>query len=472
MSRAEKIMSQAAGAAAAFRELDQEQTDAIVRAVYLTALDGRLELARMAHEETGLGIWRDKVLKNVIAAQLVYEDIKDQRTVGVISADPRSGVVEVARSLGPVLGFIPVTNPTSTTIFKILIAMKSRNPIVISPPMAARRSIGATADRCYEAARAAGAPEHVIQCLGKTSQATIDELMAHPQLALILATGTHSLVRKAFMSGKPVIGVGPGNVPVYIGLTADVSFAVRNIILSKTLDNGTICASEQAVVVRKSMADRAIAEFEKQGAHFLSPDEIEKVGAIAYDEERRTMRATVVGQSAQTIARSAGFEVPERTRLLMARLDGVGREYPLSSEILAPILAFYVEQGFDAAIRRCSEITDFGGVGHTAVIYSNTDERIEYFSQVVHAGRILVNMPSTHGALGGMYNSLSPSFTLSCGTGGNNTTTDNITVRHLLNIHRITRRRPDPRWTAFDPDRYLDDSCSAQEIEDEYNRNF
>jgi acetaldehyde dehydrogenase/alcohol dehydrogenase len=296
--------------------------------------------------------------------------------------------------------------------------------------------------------------------------------MAHRGLALILATGTSSLVREAYSSGTPVIGVGPGNVPDYMGATADVPFAVRSIIQSKMFDNGSVCASEQAVVVKKDLSAQVIKEFEKQKAYFMSPEEIDRVNKIAFDSERRIMMATVVGQSVQNIARSAGITVPEDTTLLIAQLDGVGRDYPLSAEILAPILAFYVERDFDAAIQRCTEITQYGGRGHTASIYSNLDERIEYFSQVIDAGRILVNMPSTQGALGGIFNSLSPSFTLACGTGGNNTTTDNISCEHLLNIHRITRRRPNPRWMSFNLEKFIDDSVPAETLEKDYNRNF
>ncbi|MBI5867389.1 MAG: aldehyde dehydrogenase family protein [candidate division Zixibacteria bacterium] len=472
MARVAEIIQRATTAAAEFRKLDQKQTDAIVRAAYLAALNHRVDLAQMACEETGLGVWKDKVVKNVIATQLVYEDIKDQRTVGVISVDPKNGMEEVAQSIGPILGFTPVTNPTSTTIFKALIALKTRNPLIISPAMAARKCTAAALDICYQAARGAGAPEHCLQCMDRASEDTITEMMSDHHLSLILATGTNSTVRKAYRSGKPTIGVGPGNVPVYIGRTADIAFAVENVVRSKTFDNGTVCASEQAIVVKQDTAAAVIAEFKKHGAHFMNPEEIAKVGAVAYDLERRTMKAGVVGQPVSEIARSAGITVPEGATLLIGQLDGVGPEYPISAEILAPILAFYVEKDFDTAIERCSEITRFGGVGHTAVIYSNTDERIEYFSRTIQAGRILVNMPSTYGALGGMYNTLSPSFTLSCGSGANNTTTDNITVRHLLNIHRITRRRPNPKWLSFDQSKYLDSGISAERIESEYNRNF
>lgn len=472
MSRADEIMEKAVHAAAAFRRLDQKETDAIVRSVYLAALDARVRLARLAHEETGIGVWRHKVLKNVIATQLVYENIKDLKTAGKISEDPRGGVAEVAQPLGPILAFIPVTNPTSTTIFKSLISMKTRNPLVICPHQAARRSIATAAEICRDAAVSGGAPENCIQWLAKPSPETVSDLMSDARTALILATGTDSLVRKAHTSGTPVFGVGPGNVPVYIGDTADIPFAVRSIIESKTFDNGSVCASEQAVVVKKASAGLVIEEFEKSGACFLTPEQIEKVGRLAVTPDRGTMSAAIVGQSALKIAVMAGIEVPAGTILLVARLNGVGRDHPLSGEILAPILTFYVEDDFENAIRRCSEITLYGGTGHSAVIYSNTDERIEFFSRAIDAGRILVNMPSTQGALGGIYNTLTTSFTLGCGSGGNNITTDNISARHLLNIHRISRRRPNPRWASFDEARFLDESVSAETIEAEYNRNF
>jgi acetaldehyde dehydrogenase / alcohol dehydrogenase len=465
-------MERAVAAAEIFRTYDQKQVDKIVHAVYLAALDQRVSLAKMAHEETGMGVWQHKVIKNVIASQLVYEDISNQKTVGVIYENPRNGIIEVAQPLGPILGFIPVTNPTSTTIFKSLICLKSRNPLIISPHQAAKSCTCTAAQFCYAAAIKAGAPADCIQCLEKPSSTTLDELMAHPRLGLIIATGTEAIVRKASLSGKPAIGVGPGNVPAAIGVTADIPYAVRSIIFSKTFDNGTVCASEQAIVTRRVIADQVLAEFQKQGAYILNEEQIEKVGRLAYDQERGLMTPAVVGQSVQHIARAAGIIVPDEAILLIGILKHVGRAYPLSAEILAPILAFYIEEDFDAAIKRCSEITRFGGQGHTAVIYSNSDERIKYFSQTINASRILVNIPSTFGAIGGTVNSLSPSFTLSCGSGANNITTDNITARHLLNIHRVTRRRPNPRWVNFDQDKYLDESLTAEKIERGYNNNF
>ncbi len=472
MASADEILAQARRAAAAFAELDQAQTDRIVHAAYRAGLDARVRLAKMAYEETNLGVWEHKVIKNVIATQLVYEDIRYQRTVGIVGDDHYRGITELAQPVGPILALVPVNNPTSTTLFKVLITLKTRNSLILSPHRAAKRCSVEAARVCYEAALAAGAPEHCIQWIPKASPQKLHDIMTHRDLALILATGTGSLVKGAYRSGTPTIGVGAGNVPTYIGETADVPFAVKRILESKLLDNGSICASEQAVVVKEVMADPVIAEFKKHHAYFLSPEEIKRVGEVAYEPVRGTMTAAVVGQPATVIARKAGVDVPADTKLLIARLDGVGPEYPLSAEILAPILAFYVETDFEQAIKRCSEITNFGGQGHTASIFSNSTERIRYFCNKVAAARLLVNMPATQGALGGTYNTLHPSYTLGCGAAANNSTTDNITVRHLLTIHRISRRRVNERWMNFDHARYLDESTTGAAIEAEFNRNY
>jgi acetaldehyde dehydrogenase/alcohol dehydrogenase len=471
MTNMEEIIQRAQKAATAFRELDQPKADRIVRAVYLAAMDNRVRLGRMAAEETGMGFGPHKVIKNVIASQLVYEHIKNHKTVGVISEDSFSGIIEMAQPLGPILALIPAINPTSTTIFKILITMKTRNPIIISGNLLAKNCVAETARICYEAALSSGAPQHCIQWLAKPNPKTTRELMSHRALALILATGTGELVKASYSSGTPTIGVGSGNVPVYIGISADIPFAVQNILMSKTFDNGSICASEQAIVVREKIVEKVVAEFEIKKAYFLSPEEIEKVGRIAYDKGREVMSVGIVGQPVQRIAEMAGIEVPPDASVLIARLDEVSPRHPLSAEILAPILAFYVEETFEDAIARCAEITRFGGIGHTAVIYSNNPERIEYFSQNIVVARILVNTPSTQGALGGMFNTLPPSFTLSCGSGGKNSTTDNISTRHLLNIHRICRRRVNQRWENIDHRKYLDESLTAEQIEREFNKN-
>jgi acetaldehyde dehydrogenase/alcohol dehydrogenase len=471
MANTEEIIRRAQEAATAFRDLDQAGTDRIVRAVYLAAMDNRVRLAAMAAEETGLGVGPHKVIKNVIAGQLVYEHIKNHKTVGVISEDSFSGIIEMAQPLGPVLALIPAINPTSTTIFKILITMKTRNPLIISGNAIAKNCVAETARVCYESALKAGAPKHCVQWLAKPNPKTTKELMSHRGLALILATGAGELVKASYSSGTPTIGVGSGNVPAYIGATADIPFAVQNILMSKTFDNGSICASEQAIVVKREIAEKVMAEFKMQKAYFLSPEETEKVGRVAYDKERGVMLAAVVGQPVERIAEMAGIEVPVDASVLIAELSEVSRKQPLSAEILAPILGFYVEETFESAIARCMEITRFGGIGHTAVIYSNAPDRIEYFSRNLNVARILVNTPSTQGALGAMFNTLPPSFTLSCGSGGKNSTTDNISTRHLLNIHRICRRRVNQRWMSIDQKKYLDESLTAEELEKEFSKN-
>jgi acetaldehyde dehydrogenase/alcohol dehydrogenase len=439
----EETVQRSLNAAHAFGKLDQAATDKIVFQVYRAAFNGRQKLAEMAFDETGIGILRDKVIKNIIATRFVYRDIKDIPTVGVISEDHEAEIVEIARPMGPIFAVTPITNPTSTALFKILIAMKSRNPIIIFPHGAARKSTIEAARICYEAALIAGAPEHCIQFVPRASREQVLAFMGHRRIALVLATGSVSLVRAAYHSGNPAIGVGPGNVPVYIGKSANVSFAVDQILLSKLFDNGTICASEQAVVVSQYNARPVRDEFRRRGAYFLSRGEIEILGKFAINSAQHSMNPEVIGKPAMEIARLAGIAVPEGTNLLMAEMERhqVGHQWPLSLEILAPILAFYEVDSFDDGIAMCRRINDQGGLGHTVSIFSNDDAKIRYFAHALNAGRIVVNTPSSQGALGGLYNSLTPSMTLACGSGGKNFTTDNISVRHLLNIQRIAYRK-------------------------------
>jgi len=466
-----KIMEKAASAAAVFSQLSQEHTDRIVKAVYEAAFDNRVKLAKLAHEETGKGVWRDKVIKNVVASQFVYENIKDQKTAGIISCDEKSGIVEIAQPIGPIFALIPVTNPTSTVMFKILIALKTRNPIIIGPHPSALKCSTETARICYEAALKEDAPEDCVQWLNEVSMDLTHELMAHKGLSLVLATGGAGLVHAAYSSGTPAIGVGPGNVPVFIEQSADARFAVEQIIISKTFDNGTVCASEQAIVAERTNADEVIAQFKQQKCYFLTQEEVKTLEAVAYDSKRGLMNADIVGKSAPVIAKMAGIDVHADTKLLLARLDGVGKEYPLSGEILAPILAFYKVGGFDDAVNQCIDLNFYGGIGHTVSIYSNDEEKIGKFASIMNAGRILVNTPSSQGAVGGIYNTLDPSFTLGCGSGGKNITTDNITAKHLLNIQRIARRRINSRLEHFDQNLYFDESLDAKAIEKKFNMN-
>jgi len=437
----EKIMFNATKAAAEFKKLDQAETDTIVKAAAEAGFENRVRLAKLAHQETRLGVWKDKVIKNDIATRFVYEDIKYVRTVGIISCGSSSGIVEIAQPLGPIFAVTPITNPTSTVLFKILISLKTRNPIIIRPHGAAKKCSVEAAKVCYAAALDAGAPEHCIQWIKRSSQEETLKLMGHKKTALVLATGSVELVKAAHSSGNPAIGVGPGNVPAYIGKSADVVFAVKQIMLSKTFDNGTVCASEQSVIVRKCHLEKAIEEFKKRKAYFLTNEEIAQVEAIAFNKTQKVMNVEVIGQPAPVIAEMAGITVPADTTLLIAKLDKVGLEAPLSLEILAPILAFYEAEDFEKAIELCLAINIHGGLGHTVSLFSNNEEKIEYFASVMNAGRILVNTPASQGALGGTYNSLQPSLTLGCGTGGGNITTDNISAKHLLNIQRITRCR-------------------------------
>jgi acetaldehyde dehydrogenase / alcohol dehydrogenase len=469
--KAGRILDKAMLALAEFQQFNQEQTDQIVEAVYKAGFNARIKLAKMAFEETGLGRWEDKVIKNVVATQQVYNSIKDEKTVGVISSDPLTGIVEIAQPLGPVFAVTPVTNPTSTVLFKTLICLKTRNPIIISAHRNAANCCAEAVRIAYEAAIAAGAPEDCIQIISSGSRELTHAIMSHPKLALILATGGTGLVKAAYSSGNPAIGVGPGNVPVFIDESADVPFAVENIIASKTFDNGTICASEQSVIVESSIEEAVRREFERQHCYFLSPDEIKKVEQIAVVAETMSMSPFIVGQSVSVIAEKAGISVPEGTKILIAKLDGVGKDYPLSVEVLAPILAFYSAKDYYSAINTCIDLNYLGGIGHSAGIYSNNEERILDFSTLMNAGRILVNTPTAQGAVGGLFNNLVPSLTLGCGTGGKNITTENISARHLINVQRICRRKVNQYWFGMDTQKYYDESLDESVLAKEYFKN-
>ncbi len=464
------ILFKAKASAAIFSQYNQEQVDTIVKAVYEAAFNNRVQLAKMAVEETGIGVWQHKVMKNVVASQLVYEDIKKIKTVGIINEDEEKEIIEIAQPLGPIFAIIPVTNPTSTIIYKILISLKTRNPIIIHPHRLATKCSIETARICYEAALAADAPEDCIQWVTGFNRSDTQALMAHDDIALILATGGTSLVKAAYSSGTPAIGVGAGNVPVYIENSADINYAVKQILSSKLFDNGTVCASEQSIVVELRIAQEVKDEMIAKGAYFMNYEEIKKVEAVAYDVEKDVMKVEVIGKSAKAIAELAGIVVPDNTVLLVAQLNKVGKDAPLSNEILAPIIAYYVENDFQGAVNRCIDLNFHGGVGHTASIFSNDDEKIKQFSFIMNAGRIVVNMPSSQGAVG-LGSGLNPSLTLGCGTGGKNITTDNITATHLLNIQRIARRKENFLYNKFDKSKYLDENYSLKDLEREFYKN-
>ena len=467
-----QYLDNAQQAAAIFNQLDQEHTDRIVKAAHLAGLNSRVKLAKMAVDETGIGKWEDKVLKNVVATQYVYEDIKDMKTVGVISEDFTSGITEIAQPIGPILGIIPSTNPTSTVMFKILIALKTRNPIILSFNPKAQGCCSEAARILYEAALKEDAPEECIQWIDNPCRAKTSVLMPDRRLALILATGGEGLVHSAYSSGTPALGVGPGNVPVFIEDSADIPFAVDQVMLSKTFDYGTICASEQAIIVEKKNVETVLNEFEKLNAYIVPDNEIKQLEEASFNKEKGVMNVEIVGKSAAFIAEKAGLNAPDDVRLLIAKQHAVGDDHPLSSEILAPVIAFYEAEDFDHAVGICIDLNFHGGMGHTASIFSNDDEKIAQFSMLMNAGRIVVNCPSALGGVGGMYNTLHPSLTLGCGSGGGNITTDNVTASHLINIQRVTRRRVNQRMVDFDNNLYYDETVDPETIEAEFNRNY
>jgi len=465
-------MENAIKAGAIFSQLDQEHTDRIVRAVYIAGFNNRVKLAQMAIDETKMGKLEDKVIKNVLATQLVYEDIKNLKTVGIISDDELTGIVEIAQPLGPIFAITPVTNPTSTVLFKIMIALKSRNPIIIRPHSNAVNCSIEAAKICYEAALAEDAPENCIQWIPNCSREDTQKIMAHKDLALILATGGGGLVNAAYSSGTPALGVGAGNVPVFIEKSADVKFAVTQILSSKLFDNGTVCASEQAIVVDNEISKSVREELTAQGGYFMNKEEIEKVSSVVFDSKKHVMSTQTMGKSAKYIAELSGISIPDSAQLLIAELDGIGEKYPISHEILAPVIAYYEAENYESAVNLCIDLNYHGGVGHTASIFSNDEEKIREFAMVMNAGRIVVNTPSSQGAVGVIANTLPASLTLGCGTGGKNITTDNVTAKHLLNIQRIARRRPNHRLEKLDKSFFLDEKYTAEFVEKEYNKNY
>ncbi len=439
-----------------FMEYDQTRIDVIVKAMALAGIEKHMELARMAVEETGMGVYEDKITKNLFATEEVYHDIKYEKTVGIIEERPEEGYMKVAEPIGIIAGVTPVTNPTSTTLFKSLICVKTRNPIIFSFHPKAIKSSMAAAKIMLDAAVAAGAPEHCIGWIDEPSVEASNLLMKHPGVSLILATGGTGMVHAAYSSGKPALGVGPGNVPCYIEKTANLKRAVSDLILSKSFDNGMIWASEQAVVIDRAVADEVKAIMREFGCYFLNTEEKVILSDEAIDPKHCSMSPSIVGQPATKIAAMAGIKVPPETKILVAELNGVGPEYPLSREKLSPILACYVVEDYRQGIELCEKITEFGGLGHSAVIHSNDQQVIEEFAQRLRTGRLLINSPSSHGAIGDIYNTNTPSLTLGCGSMGLNSTTDNVSVQNLINIKRVALRRDRMKWFKIPPKIYFE----------------
>jgi acetaldehyde dehydrogenase/alcohol dehydrogenase len=446
MAYLEVLIREARSAAAVFTQYTQEDVDRIVKPMVVAGLEQAQYLARLAIEETKLGVLEDKAIKNMVATEFVYNYVKDKRTVGAIREVPERGLVEVAEPIGVLFSLTPITNPTSTVLFKCIMAIKTRNAVIFSPHPNAWHCCCEAVRIMYETAVKHGAPEGVFSCLQSHSLEDNAYLMHHKDVGLIDATGGPGAVKAAYSSGKPALGVGAGNTPVYLEKTADLNMAVVDIITSKTFDNGTICASEQTVVIDDEIFDVVLKKFADLGAHICNEAETELLGRTVMDPATGFMQPTAIGQKATDIARKIGLSVKPNTKLLIAQIEGVGREHPLSFEKLFPVLSVYRAKSVEEALRVCVDVNHAGGLGHTAVVFSCNDEVIRKFGEVINAGRIIVNSPGSVGAFGGIYNDMVPTFSFGCGTGGGNSTMDNVNVYHYLNIKRVARRTQAHMW--------------------------
>lgn len=432
-----------------YLKLDQKTVDNITKAMSMAGLEHHMELAKMAVEETGRGIYEDKITKNMFATEYIYHSIKHEKTVGIIKENEEEGYVEIAEPVGIIAGVTPVTNPTSTTMFKSIISAKTRNVIIFGFHPSAQKCSSKAAEILREAAVKAGAPKDCILWIEEPSILATRLLMNHPGVNLILATGGTGMVKSAYSCGKPALGVGPGNVPCYIDKTAKLRTSVNDLVLSKAFDNGMICASEQAVLVDRDIYEEFEKLMKEDGCYFVSPEEKNKLQESMFEKTEEygyKLKSHVPGQSPYTIAKEAGFEVPEDTKVLVVYEEGIGSEYPFSKEKLSPVLTYYIVENEEEGISKAEKLLEFGGLGHSAVIHSENKETILKFSEKMKAGRIIVNSPSTHGAIGDIYNTNMPSLTLGCGSFGGNSTTANVSSVNLINIKRTSKRRVNMQW--------------------------
>ena len=448
-----------------FSTYTQEQVDAIFKAAATAANKARIPLSRMAVEETGMGVLEDKVIKNHYAAEYIYNAYKNTKTCGVIEEDPVYGITKIAEPLGVIAAVIPTTNPTSTAIFKTLICLKTRNGIIISPHPRAKNCTAAAAKIVLDAAVAAGAPEGIIKCIDVPSLELTNKVMQEADC--ILATGGPGMVKAAYSSGKPALGVGPGNTPVIIDDTADVKMAVNSIIHSKTFDNGMICASEQSVTVLESVYKAVKEEFKYRGCYFLKKEELDKVRSTILING--ALNAKIVGQKAATIAKMAGVEVPEETKILIGEVDSVDISEPFAHEKLSPVLAMYKAKTFDEALEKAAQLVADGGYGHTSSLYINVNEKekMAKHAAMMKTCRILINTPSSQGGIGDLYNfRLAPSLTLGCGSWGGNSVSENVGVRHLINIKTVAERRENMLWMRTPEKVYFKKGCTPVALDE------
>ncbi len=451
----------------AYSRFSQSRVDEIFRAAATAANEARISLAKLARSETGMGIVEDKVVKNHFASETIYNKYRDLKTCGVVEEDESLGIRKIAEPLGVLAGIIPTTNPTSTAIFKTLIALKTRNGIILSPHPRARLSTIEAAGTVLDAAVKAGAPEGLIGWIDTPTVELSAYLMSHPSISAILATGGPGMVKAAYSSGKPALGVGAGNTPAIIDEKADIEMAVSSILLSKTFDNGMICASEQSVVAVNAVYAALKSEFIRRGAYVLSASEKEKIAAVIIKDGR--VNPDIVGQSAATIASMAGFSVPGKTKVLLGEVRKVGEDEPFSWEKLSPLLALYKERDFTAALQRARELVEFGGPGHTSVLYTDPSdiERITIFGETMKSGRTLINMPASQGAIGDLYNfSLAPSLTLGCGSWGGNSVSQNVGPEHLLNYKTVAFRKENTLWFKLPEKVYFKSGSTGEALKD------
>ena len=445
----DNLVQRAKIASKKYLELDQEQVNNIVKAMSMAGLENHMKLAKMAVEETGRGVYEDKITKNMFATEYVYHSIKYEKTVGVINENEEEGYVEIAEPVGIIAGVTPVTNPTSTTMFKSIISAKTRNVIIFGFHPSAQKCSSEAARILRDAAISAGAPEDCILWIEEPSIEATRALMNHPDVNLILATGGTGMVKSAYSCGKPALGVGPGNVPCYIDKTAKLKTSVNDVVMSKSFDNGMICASEQAVLVDRDIHDEFEELMKQAGSYFVNHEEREKLSNYMFeyiDGIGFKIRSHVPGKSAYNIAKEAGFDVPQDTKILVVYEEGIGQDFPFSKEKLSPVLTYYIVENSDDGISKAEKLLEFGGLGHSAVIHSENKENIDKFSETMKAGRIIVNSPSTHGAIGDIYNTNMPSLTLGCGSFGGNSTTANVSSVNLINVKRVADRRVNMQW--------------------------
>ena len=454
----EELMQRAKIAQQEYSKLTQEDVDRIVKQMAMAVLENHMMLARLAVEETKRGIYEDKITKNIFASEYIYHSIKHNKTVGIIQDNEEEGYMEIAEPIGIIAGVTPVTNPTSTTCFKSLIAAKTRNVIVFGFHPSAQNCSVKTAQILLEAAVKAGAPKDCILWIDKPSVEATKTLMNHKDISLILATGGKGMVKSAYSCGKPALGVGPGNVPCYIHKDAKLKTSVNDLVMSKSFDNGMICASEQAVIVDREISREFEELMKKAECYFVTEEEKELLKNYMFtkEEDGYDLNSEVVGKDPCDIAEKAGFIIPLETKVIVVREHGIGKEYPFSKEKLSPILTYYIVEGEEEGIKLSEKLVEFGGLGHSAVIHTENEDTINHFSNVLKVGRIIVNSPSTHGAIGDIYNTNMPSLTLGCGTFGGNSTTDNVSSVNLINLKRVAKRQVNMQWFKVPPKIYFE----------------